>query len=162
PAGDAALTRVPAGLPLGDGPDIRPVRLADTRNLHRHHHLRQARLRDDANKSRTQNLRIILDGQQRITSIYRALTGADTVFIVRGDVLEAEGVIERPRGRCRGGGTGEEREDAVSVRLSEAYRAEAEGLEDEALGRLFAGSAFGLRLGEDDPGWKPFTKAYRR
>src|SRR6516165_7600556 len=33
-------------------------------------------------KSRTQNLRIILDGQQRITSIYRALTGADNVFLV--------------------------------------------------------------------------------
>src|SRR4051812_21582491 len=30
----------------------------------------------------TQNLRIVLDGQQRITSIYRAITGRDGVYLI--------------------------------------------------------------------------------
>jgi hypothetical protein len=114
------------------------------------------------NKSRTQNLRIILDGQQRITSIYRALTGADNVFLVLRDDLKPDRLIERPLEQILGEVAGEESDEAVCVRLFDAYRAEAESLEDEDLDRLFAGSAFGLRLGEDDPSWKPFAKAYRR
>jgi hypothetical protein len=114
------------------------------------------------NKSRVQNLRIILDGQQRITSIYRALTGADNVFIVLRDDLKPEELIERPLEQILGEVAGEESEDAVSVKLSDAYRAETESLEDEDLDRLFAGSAFGLRLGEQNLSWKPFAKAYRR
>jgi hypothetical protein len=114
------------------------------------------------NKSRTQNLRIILDGQQRITSIYRALTGADNVFLVLRNDLKPDELIERPLEQILGEVAGEEGDEAVCVRLSDAYRAEAESLEDEDLDRLFARSAFGLRLGEEDPGWKPFTRAYRR
>lgn len=114
------------------------------------------------NKSRTQNLRIILDGQQRITSVYRALTGADNVFIVLRDDMKPADLIERPLEQILGEVAGEESEDAVSVRISDAYRAEKESLEDEDLDRLFAGSAFGLRIGEDDLSWKPFAKAYRR
>lgn len=114
------------------------------------------------NKSRTQNLRIILDGQQRITSIYRALTGADNVFLVLRNDLKPDVLIERPLEQILGEVAGEESDEAVCVRLSDAYRAEAESLEDEDLDRLFARSAFGLRLGEEDPRWKPFAKAYRR
>jgi hypothetical protein len=114
------------------------------------------------NKSRTQNLRIILDGQQRITSIYRALTGADNVFIVLREDTKPEELIELPLEQILGEVAGEESEDAVSVRLSDAYRAEKESLEDADLDRLFAGSAFGLRLGAEAPDWKLFAKAYRR
>jgi hypothetical protein len=114
------------------------------------------------NKSRTQNLRIILDGQQRITSIYRALTGADNVFLVLRNDLRPEELIERPLEQILGEVAGEESEEAVCVRLFDAHRAEKDSLEDEDLDRLFATSAFGLRFGEGDPGWKPFAKAYRR
>jgi hypothetical protein len=114
------------------------------------------------NKSRVQNLRIILDGQQRITSIYRALKGKDNVFLVLRADMKPEELIEQPLEHILAEVAGEESEDAVSVRLSDAYRAESEGLEGEELDRLFAGSAFGLRLGEDDPQWKPFARAYRR
>src|SRR5215211_2609749 len=76
-------------------------------------------------KSQTQNLRIILDGQQRITSIYRALTGADNVFLVLRDDLKPEELIERPLEQILGDVAGEESEETVSVRLSDAYRAEA-------------------------------------
>jgi hypothetical protein len=114
------------------------------------------------NKSRTQNLRIILDGQQRITSIYRALTGADNVFLVLRADLEPEALIEQPLEQIFGEVAGEESEEAVCIRLSDAYRAEKQSLEDEDLDRLFAASVFGQRLGEEDPAWKPFTRAYRR
>jgi hypothetical protein len=113
-------------------------------------------------KSQTQNLRIILDGQQRITSIYRALTGADNVFFVLRDDLKPEELVERPLEQILGEVAGEESEDAVSVRLADAFRAEADSLEDEDLDRLFAASAFGLRLGEDDAERKPYARAYRR
>src|SRR2546430_17509218 len=33
-------------------------------------------------KAQAQNFRIVLDGQQRITSIYRAIVGPDSVYIV--------------------------------------------------------------------------------
>src|SRR6478609_7855012 len=47
-------------------------------------------------KSQTQNLRIILDGQQRITSIYRALTGADNVFLVLKGAMTPEDLFAQP------------------------------------------------------------------
>src|SRR6516162_9791766 len=33
-------------------------------------------------RAQTQNLRIVLDGQQRITSIYRAVSGLDDVYLI--------------------------------------------------------------------------------
>ena len=113
-------------------------------------------------KSQTQNLRIILDGQQRITSIYRALTGADNVFLVLRDDLKPEELIESPLEQILGEVAGEESEETISVRLSDAYRAEAGSLEDEDLDRLFAVSAFGMCVGEENPQWKLYAKAYRR
>jgi hypothetical protein len=113
-------------------------------------------------QSRVQNLRIILDGQQRITSIYRALTGADNVFIILRDDMKPEDLIEHPLEQILGEVAGEESEDAISVRLFDAYRAEKESLEAEDLDCLFANSAFGLRLREDDLRCKLFARAYRR
>src|SRR5262249_26692921 len=75
-------------------------------------------------KSQTQNLRIILDGQQRITSIYRALTGADNVYLVLKEDLRPEELVEKPLEDILGEVAGEESEDAVSVKLSDAYQAE--------------------------------------
>jgi hypothetical protein len=114
------------------------------------------------NKSRTQNLRIILDGQQRITSIFRALTGADNVFLILKNNMKPEELIERPLEEIIGEVAGEESEDAVSVRISDAYQAEVKSLEDEDLDATFTKTAFSLRLGQDDPSWKSFAKVYRR
>jgi hypothetical protein len=139
--------------------DDRPRKGKGSRAALRMRHYDKAEI---VNKSRTQNLRIILDGQQRITSIYRALTGADNVFLVLRKNLKPDDLIEWPLEQILGEVAGEESDEAVCVRLSDAYRAETEGLEDEDLDRLFAGSAFALRLGEEGPGWKQFAKAYRR
>ena len=99
-------------------------------------------------QSQTKNLRIILDGQQRITSIYRALSGMDAVYVVlRGD-LKPEDLIERPLEMILGDVKGEESDQAVSVRLSDAHRAEVKGLDDEELDAVFAQSAFAWRLSE--------------
>ncbi len=113
-------------------------------------------------KSRTQNLRIILDGQQRITSIYRALTGVDPVYVILGSDLKPDEIIDRPLEATLADVAGEASDEAISVLLSDAYRTEAESLEDEDLDRLFADSPFGLNLGDDDPRRKLFAKAYRR
>jgi hypothetical protein len=113
-------------------------------------------------KSRTQNLRVILDGQQRITSIYRALTGVDAVYVVLRDDLRPEELVEQPLERVLGEVAGEESEEAVSVRLDVAYREEVESLEGEDLDAEFARTALGQRVGPDAPEWKPLAKAYRR
>jgi hypothetical protein len=113
-------------------------------------------------KSRTQNLRIILDGQQRITSIYRALTGADNVFVILRADLKPEDLVERPLEQLLGEIAGEQSEDAISVRLNDAYRAEVESLEDEDLDAQFSETAFALQVGQDHPSWKSFARMYRR
>lgn len=41
-------------------------------------------------RSQTENLRIVLDGQQRITSIYRAIKGQDDVYVILDRNLDAE------------------------------------------------------------------------
>lgn len=114
------------------------------------------------NKSRTQNLRIILDGQQRITSIFRALTGMDTVFVILKNELKPEELIDLPLEQILEDVRGEESENAISVRLADAYRVEAESLDDEDLDAVFGKSAFGLSIPDDDPRRKPLVKAYRR
>jgi len=75
-------------------------------------------------RAQTQNLRIVLDGQQRITSIYRAITVVDDVFLVVRDLssvenpstLELEALLEEV--------AGEDHSEAICVRLADAYQAE--------------------------------------
>jgi hypothetical protein len=58
---------------------------------------------------------------------------------------------------------GDEADDAISVRLSDAYRAETENLDDEDLDTLFAESVYGQQAEQDAALlWKPLAKAYRR
>jgi hypothetical protein len=113
-------------------------------------------------KNRTQNLRIILDGQQRITSIYRAMTGADSVFVVLRADLSPDELIARPLEQILSEVTGEESEEAISVRLADAYWAEMESLEDGDLDGIFYQSAFALGVGQGDSRRKSLARAYRR
>src|SRR3954447_10013101 len=82
-------------------------------------------------KSQTHNLRIILDGQQRITSVYRALCGMDAVYVILRDDLDPDELIKSPLESVVGDVRGEESDEAVSVLISDAYQ--AEGMEDEDL-----------------------------
>ncbi|MBP1467752.1 DUF262 domain-containing protein [Candidatus Chloroploca sp. M-50] len=115
-------------------------------------------------RAQTENLRIVLDGQQRITALYRAITGIDEVYCIVRDVrhetnphqFELEAILEEF--------AGEERSDAISVRLVDAYTAEIENWDDEQMDERFAASAYARQqLAEADPDTiKLDRRIYRR
>ena len=114
-----------------------------------------------AMKCQTQNLRIILDGQQRITSVYRALTGADAVYAILRWDMQTEGLIAGALEEIVADVAGEESAEAVSVRLDHAYRDAKENLDDADKDVLFAETAFAKGLDVGDPKRKGYAKAYR-
>jgi uncharacterized protein with ParB-like and HNH nuclease domain len=76
-------------------------------------------------KAQTQNFRIVLDGQQRITSLYRAIVGPDTVYVLLHDhvlTLDVETIRTLSLDEIVREVTGEENSQAISVRLSDAGR----------------------------------------
>ena len=102
-----------------------------------------------------EHLRIVLDGQQRITSIYRAVTGEgdDKVYVVlQNDLHERE--IPKPNDlsleELYSIVTSEESREAISVKLSDVYEYESNGLEDEDLNRKFLDSQYGKSLQVDN------------
>jgi hypothetical protein len=115
-------------------------------------------------RSQTQNLRIVLDGQQRITSIYRAVTGLDDVYLIVRDLrhapnpnrLELEDLLEEF--------AGEERSDALSVRLADAYLAEVEDWDEQQIDERFHTSAYAREqlADADAEALKAATRIYRR
>jgi len=115
-------------------------------------------------RAQTQNLRIVLDGQQRITALYRAVTGRDEVYLIVRDVsgepnpqqLELEALMEEF--------AGEERSDAISVRLADAYRAEEDDWDIEQIDERFFASAYAREHldGADDAARKAAVRIYRR
>ncbi|RRR65560.1 MAG: DUF262 domain-containing protein, partial [Candidatus Viridilinea halotolerans] len=93
-------------------------------------------------RAQTQNLRIVLDGQQRLTSLYRAIVGLDNVYLIVRDLsneadplqLELESMLEEF--------AGDDRADRIAVRLADAYTAEVEGWDDEQKDERFLASAY--------------------
>jgi hypothetical protein len=80
------------------------------------------------NRIKVNGFRLLLDGQQRATSIYRAMTGVDDVFYIalNDDELSPE-VRARPAGQrsieqVLSQFFGEAIEDRVSIRLNDVYR----------------------------------------
>ncbi len=80
------------------------------------------------NRVKVSGFRLLLDGQQRATSIYRAMTGVDDVFYValNDDELASE-VREKPAGQrsieeVLSQFLGEAVEGRVSIRLHDVYR----------------------------------------
>src|SRR5258708_5373933 len=70
---------------------------------------------DISKLAQTHNLRIVLDGQQRITSIYRALVGLDEVYIILKDSIEFDAVNQLPLEVIVQDITVEESSTAISV-----------------------------------------------
>lgn len=115
-------------------------------------------------RAQTENLRIVLDGQQRITAIYRAVVGTDDVYLIVRDLseepdplrLELEGLLEEF--------AGEERADRISVRLADAYQAEVKGWDDEQMDARFLVSPYARAQldGADAETRKAATRIYRR
>ncbi len=99
-------------------------------------------------KAQTQNFRIVLDGQQRITSIYRAIVGFDAVYIILHDYLvdlDGDAIRKFSLEEMFQNVAGEESVSAISVKLSDAYDAEKDLLEEDELNARFAKTLYAQR-----------------
>lgn len=102
--------------------------------------------------SQVKNLRIVLDGQQRLTSIYRALKGMDKVFFVVNDFSTEEEVAPKRLDEILKNFESEEDPDAVSVCLADVHRAKlVDRYKDEKVYGLFEETAYGKRLKAENP-----------
>lgn len=99
-------------------------------------------INDMAKETQAQNLRIVLDGQQRLTSIYRAVMGLDAVYIILRDDLDIDQIKELSLEDMIARVAGDESPTEVSVKLSDAYNAEIEGHDDSDLDARFLQSRF--------------------
>jgi hypothetical protein len=80
------------------------------------------------NRVKISGFRLLLDGQQRATSIYRAMTGVDPIFFIalNDDELELDAQAKQPGQRSLeqllSEFRGEEVEGRVSIRLHDVYK----------------------------------------
>jgi hypothetical protein len=103
-------------------------------------------------KAQTENFRIVLDGQQRITSIYRAVVGHDSIYIVLHShllALNVEDIRKLSLDEMVQEVTGEESSLAISVKLSDAYDVEVHMREDEELNERFAKTLYAQKVLKD-------------
>jgi hypothetical protein len=103
-------------------------------------------------KAQTENFRIVLDGQQRITSIYRAIVGPDSIYIILNShllALNVEDIRTLSLDEMVQEVTGEESSQSISVKLSDAYDAEVHMREDEELNERFAETLYGQKILKD-------------
>ncbi len=103
--------------------------------------------------AQTQNFRIVLDGQQRITSIYRAIVGPDSVCVILHDhflTCDVETIRSLTLDEIVKEVTGEESSQAISVKLSDAYDAEVHMREEEELNGWFAQTLYAQQLLKED------------
>ncbi|GAB4210713.1 MAG: DUF262 domain-containing protein [Roseiflexaceae bacterium] len=115
-------------------------------------------------RAQTQHLRIVLDGQQRLTSLYRAITGVDNVYLILKDLSDATNIGQLTLEDMLDYIAGDERAEAISVKLSDAYLAETKVWEDEDFNERFAASTYAQRQfqGTDTPEYKTAARLYRR
>ena len=114
--------------------------------------------------AQTKNLRIVLDGQQRITALYRAVTGKDDVYLIVRDLTDEAQPLQLDLESLLDEFTGEERGDAISVRLADAYQAEIHAWEDAQYDERFFASRYAHEqlAGVDEDRRKHDAKIYRR
>lgn len=94
-------------------------------------------------KSQIANFRLILDGQQRVTSFYRALKGIDEIWFVAKNEEELDDDIidkeyeDRTLEEMLYAFTLQEDEDRLSIKLSEAYQISKGGMFDDDIKEQF-------------------------
>lgn len=95
--------------------------------------------------SQINNFRLILDGQQRATSIYRALKGIDEVWLVIKNEEELSEEVQDIQFKDRSleemlfDFNGREDNDRLSIRLSDAYSISKEYFSDEDIKKQYFG-----------------------
>ena len=92
---------------------------------------------DAVNLGKSHNFRLILDGQQRITAIYRAITGIDNVYLILNGDTEASTLDEMVD--CF---AGVERNDRICINLGDVYRFETESVREQVRVDTFRSSSF--------------------
>jgi Protein of unknown function DUF262 len=115
--------------------------------------------------AQVKNLRIILDGQQRITSIYRAITGKDNIYIIlHSHLVDQENFSKLSLEEMVREVRGEESSSAISVKLSDAYQVEKDGLDNEDINERFAKTTFARNalLKADESTQRIARKVYHR
>ena len=114
--------------------DVRPRRGKGSRAKLKITHLdeAEARLRSNSN-----DFRVILDGQQRITAIYRAVIGVDSVYLV----LKNEPVSSDLEDMMDYFSSNE-RDDRVCVKLRDAYEYETESTREKIMIERFEQSRY--------------------
>jgi hypothetical protein len=119
---------------------------------------------DITRETQVNNLRVVLDGQQRLTSIYRAVVGLDSVFFILKDDLDNDSIKDLSLEEMVERVAGDESPTEICVKLSDAYDAELEGLDDSDLDARFALSRFARRNFPDleEIQQKATQKVYRR
>jgi hypothetical protein len=105
-------------------------------------------LSDEQIKQRGQinGLKIVLDGQQRITSIYRAITGIDNVYVKLKNNLSFDELKNPSLEEVVEDITGEESPEHLSIKLVDAYEKHTKGLRENALLEKFHESQFYKRI----------------
>ena len=111
--------------------------------------------------AQTQSLRIVLDGQQRTTSIYRACKGLDNVYIVIKEGLvpdampaDLESIVENI---C-----GTDSKTNVCIKLSDAYEAEVKSWVSHHIDECFNQSAYAQNLQGNEQALKTASQSINR
>ena len=107
-------------------------------------------------KTSTANYKIILDGQQRITSIYRALKGIDEVWFIfknsdeLDDIYEDEKIPNIPLEALVYDITGTEDTEHLSIQLSTVYKRIKDSLMEDDLKEYYNDLEYVTHLSEDE------------
>ncbi|NJP05555.1 MAG: DUF262 domain-containing protein [Chloroflexaceae bacterium] len=143
------------------GIDLRPRRGRGSRQALELYHFTDEEIK---RQSQEQNLRIILDGQQRVTSIYRAITGIDEVYFILKPDLDPQTINQYSLEDMVLEVAGDESPDSISVKLSYAYQTEVSGLEAEEQNEWFEQTRYARTMLADasDEEMKHATRIYRR
>lgn len=107
-------------------------------------------------KISTSNYKIVLDGQQRITSIYRALKGIDDVWFIfknsdeLDDIYDDVKIPDIPLEALVYDITGAEDSEHLSVRLSTVYKRVKDSLMEDDLKEYYNSLEYVAQLNEED------------
>ncbi|MCM3115456.1 DUF262 domain-containing protein [Neobacillus sp. MER 74] len=119
-------------------------------------------------KTKLDNFRLVLDGQQRATSLYRALKGIDDVWFIVKDTDELEETIKGKNfNSCSLEDiiyefNSQEDESRLCIKLSDVYKIMTEGiLDDDSIKEQFFNELKYIQL-KDDSSKKEEFKKYRQ
>ena len=88
-------------------------------------------------KVQSENFRLILDGQQRVTSLYRAIHGIDKVFLIVRTTLDGDSLEDYLDYFA-----GEERVDRICISLHDAFLSDVENWRESKQAEQFKKSKF--------------------